>query len=216
MKNEHLVFDKRYFSGGWYSRYLEKYKKEGRFYAKRLIEILKPKKSWKFLDVGCGMGGLVLALRKMGYQAFGTEISDFCLQNSPAKKWVVKTNILNLPFEKESFEVVSCIDVFPYLTKKEIKKAMGELARVTKIFLFLETIEKFSPNASQKLNPDKKRQKKLLSAGELITLAEKNGMIALGRLLNLKEEVDFNCLFLKNKRSNKKILIDLWKKAGIV
>jgi len=81
-----LDFDEKYFSSGWYSDYLKNYKKLGKFEAKRLVEVLKPKKSWKFLDVGCGMGGLVLALRKMGYKAFGVEISNFCLKNSPAKK----------------------------------------------------------------------------------------------------------------------------------
>lgn len=208
-------FDKKYFSSGWYLSYLKNYKKQGAFYAKRIVEILKPPKSWKFLDVGCGMGGLILALRKMGYKAFGTEISDFCLKNSPAKKWIIKADVLNLPFEKESFEFVSCIDVFPYLKKNETKIAISNLAKVAKIFLFLETIAKFSPNSFQYLNPDKEREKNLLTSGEIIRLAEKNKMIMLGRILSLKEEVDFNCLFLKNKKENKKFLIKLWKEAKL-
>ncbi|MBC7073850.1 class I SAM-dependent methyltransferase [Candidatus Parcubacteria bacterium] len=166
------IFDKRYYSSGWYTAYLKNYKKEGLIYAKRLISILKPKKSWKFLDVGCGMGGIVLALRKMGYEAFGTEISPFCLQNSPAKKWIFCCDILKLPFEKESFEVVLSIDVLEYLKKNLAKLAIKKLAKITKIFLYLETITKFSPNASQKLNPDSKREKSLLTAGEIIIEAD--------------------------------------------
>jgi len=212
MKN----FDKRFFTSGWYLNYLKNYKKKGLIYAKRLIEILEPKRSWKFLDVGCGMGGLVLGLRKLNYKAFGTEISDFCFKNSPAKKWMIRAEILNLPFKKEEFEVVTCIDVFEYLKKKEVERAIKNLSKITKIFLYLEAITKFSPNASQKLNPDSKREKNLLTAGEIIRLAEKNGMIFLGRIFSLKEEFDFNCLFLKNKRSNRKFLIKLWKKAGLL
>jgi len=210
------AFDKQYFSSGWYLNYLKNYKKTGMLQAKRLIEILKPKKSWKFLDVGCGMGGLVLALRKMGYKAFGVEISDFCLKNSPAKEWIIEGNILNLPFKKESFEIVSCFDVLEYLNKKEIERALDELKRVTKIFLFLETIQKFSPNSYQKYNPDPLRKKNLLSFGELINLVEKRGFIPLGRIFTIKEEIDFNCLFLKRKRENFKILFSLWKRSGII
>jgi ubiquinone/menaquinone biosynthesis C-methylase UbiE len=211
-----LLFDEKYFSSGWYSNYLKNFRKLGEFEAKRLIKTLNPKKSWKFLDVGCGMGGLVLALRKMGYQAFGLEISDFCLKNSPARKWIIKGSVLNLPFEKESFEVVTCFDVIEYLNRNEIKKAIGELKKVTKIFLFLETIQKFSPNSYQKYNPDPLRKKDLLSFGELISLVEKKGFIPLGRIFSIEEELDFNCLFLKKKKENFKILLSLWKKSGII
>jgi hypothetical protein len=123
---------------------------------------------------------------------------------------------LKLPFDKESFEVVTCFDVVEYLSKKEIERAFDELKRVTKIFLFLETIQKFSPNSYQKHNPDPLRKRGLLSFGELINLAEKRNFIPLGRIFSIKEEIDFNCLFLKRKGENFKILLSLWKKAGII
>ena len=213
MKN---IFDEKYFSSGWYSDYLKSFKKLGKFKAKRLLQILKPKKSWKFLDVGCGMGDLVWALREMKYKAFGVEISDFCLNNSPAKKWIIRGNVLSLPFTNESFEVVTCFDVLEYLNKKETEKALNELKRVTKIFLFLETIQKFSPNSYQKYNPDPLREKHLLSFGEIVNLVEKRGFIPLGRIFTINEEIDFNCLFLKRKKKNFKILLSFWKRARII
>jgi len=121
-----------------------------------------------------------------------------------------------LPFEKESFEVVTCFDVIEYLNRKEIEKAFDELKRVTKIFLILETIQKFSPNSYQKYNPDPFRKKSLLSFGEFVNLAEKRNFIPLGRIFSIKEEVDFNCLFLKKKKENFKILLSLWKRAKII
>jgi hypothetical protein len=47
-------------------------------------------------------------------------------------------------------------------------------------------------------------------------LAEKRNFIPLGRIFTIKEEIDFNCLFLKRRRENFKILLSLWKRAGIV
>jgi hypothetical protein len=60
------------------------------------------------------------------------------------------------------------------------------------------------------------RKKNILSFGELINLMEKRNFIPLGRIFTIKEEVDFNCLFLKRKRENFKILLSLWKKAKII
>jgi len=121
-----------------------------------------------------------------------------------------------LPFKKESFEVVTCFDVIEYLNKKERERALNELKRVTKIFLFLETIQKFSPNSYQKYNPDPLRKKNLLSFGELVSLVEKRNFIPLGRIFTIEEEIDFNCLFLKKKKENFKILLSLWKRSGII
>jgi hypothetical protein len=55
-----------------------------------------------------------------------------------------------------------------------------------------------------------------LSFGEFVNLAEKRNFIPLGRIFTIKEEIDFNCLFLKRNRKNFKILLYLWKKAGII
>jgi SAM-dependent methyltransferase len=216
MKNNSKIFGKRYFSSGFYFNYLKEYKRVGKIYAKRLVKILTPKKTWRFLDVGCGMGGIVLALRRMGFEAFGTEVSEFCLKNSPAKKWMVKASCLNLPFKKESFEVVISIDVLEYLKPKECQKAIKELSRISKIFLYLESISKFSPNASQRLNPDSKREKNLLTTGEVIRLVEKEGFFTLGRIFEIEKNFEFNCLFLKNKRKNRRFLISLWKKSNLI
>jgi ubiquinone/menaquinone biosynthesis C-methylase UbiE len=195
-------FDKTYYTTGGYDDYLQRFEKQGFDYASKLVKILKPKKSWRFLDVGCGMGGIVLALRKLGYKAWGTEVSPFCLKNSPVKKWIKFGDILNLPFKDNSFEVVLTIDVFCYLNKKEVRQAIKELSRVTKRFLFVETICKASPNANQKTNPDHLRKDKyLLTPKEIIHLLEKEGFQLLGPLFSPAEKVDFNNIFIKKIKS---------------
>lgn len=199
-------FNKTYYTTDAYDDYLERFEKQGLDYAERLEKILKPKKFWKFLDVGCGMGGIVLALRKLGYEALGTEVSSFCLKNSPAKKWIKFGNICSLPFTNKFFEVVITIDALCYLNKKELKKAIKELSRITRRFLYVETICKDSPNANQKLNPDPLRKRGvLLTEKELISIFEKENFQLLGKLfkpeekliLSPNEKIDFNYVFKK-------------------
>lgn len=191
-------FDKNYYTTGGYDDYLERFEKQGMNYAQRLIKIIKPEKSWNFLDVGCGMGGIVLALRKLGFKAWGTEVSQFCLKNSPARKWIKFGEITDLSFKDKSFDVTLTVDVFCYLNKREQKKAIEELARVTKKFLFIETICKGSPNSSQKLNPDPLRKdKSLLKERELIQLLKKKNFRPLSPLFKPEEKVDFNKIFQK-------------------
>lgn len=201
-------FNKTYYTTDGYDDYLERFKRQGFDYAKRLIKILKPEKSWKFLDVGCGMGGIVLALRKLGFKTWGIEVSPFCFENSPARKWIKFGEISNLPFKDSSFEVTLSIDVLCYLDKKEAKQAIKELARVTKGFLFIETICKGSPNSSQEINPDPLRKdNSLLTSKEIFHLLEKEHFHLYSSLFSPREKVvlspiekvDFNNAFKKVK-----------------
>jgi len=194
-------FDKTYYATGGYDDYLQRFQKQGLDYALRLVKILKPRKSWRFLDVGCGMGGIVLALRKLGFRAWGTEVSPFCLQNSPAKQLIKFGEIRNLCFSDNYFEVLLTIDVFCYLNKRETRLAIKELLRITKRFLYIETICKGSPNSSQKINPDLlRRDRSLLTRKEIIHLLKKEGFHLLGPLFNPEEKIDFNNVFVKKLR----------------
>ena len=201
-------FNKLYYTTDGYDDYLERFEKQGFDYAERLISEIKPRKFWRFLDIGCGMGGIILALRKLGYQAWGTEVSQFCLKNSPARKWMKFGNICSLPFPDKSFEVVIAIDVLYYLNKKELKEAIKELSRITRRFLYVEIICKDSPNAIQKINPDPLRKDESLFKKEgLISLFKKEGFLPLGKLfkpgekliLRPFEKVDLNYVFKKDK-----------------
>lgn len=199
-------FDRTYYTTDGYDDYLERFQKQGLDYVLRLVKLLKPDKSWKFLDVGCGMGGIVLALRKLGYRTWGTEVSPFCLKNSPAKPWMKFGEISNLPFKDNFFEVTLSIDVFCYLNKKEARQAIKELTRITKKFLFIETVCKGSPNSSQKINPDPLRKdKSLLSPRVIIYFLKKESFSLLGPLFSPEERVvlspvekrDFNNVFVR-------------------
>lgn len=188
-------FDKVYYSTDGYDDYLLRYKKEGEDLIKKLLKVIEPDQNWKFLDVGCGMGGTILALKKRGFDAQGTEVSGFCLRNSPSKKWMKRGEATNISYEDNSFDVVICMDVLCYLNRKQIEKASKELIRVAKNYLYIETVCKGSPNSSQKENPDRLRKDNdLLTQGELKKIFEDNGVVFVESLYKTK---DFNGVFIK-------------------
>lgn len=95
---------------------------------------LKPKKC---LDVGCGTGYLVKYLRKLGIDAYGVEISQHALDLAPdeVKPFLSKADIVNLPFEDNSFDVVITFDVLEHLERSKIKKAVKETIRVSSKYI---------------------------------------------------------------------------------
>jgi len=191
-------FNKDYYTTDSYDDYLTRFTKEGQDCASRLIKVVEPDSNWRFLDVGCGMGGLILALRKLGFEAWGTEVSPFCLKFSPAKKWMQFGSICKLSYPDNSFDVVTCTDVLCYLNREKTMKAIKELIRIAKHYLYIESICKDSPNSNQQLNPDPLRKDNcLLTANEIKTMFEKNNTLFLEPLYTEKEPRDFNGVFVK-------------------
>jgi glycosyltransferase involved in cell wall biosynthesis len=91
-----------------------------------------PKEGGKVLDVGTGDGNRVRILKSMGYNAIGTEIND---------KWVnggevVHGDIMDLPFEDNSFDLVSSVDVLEHIP--DPIKGISEMFRVSKKYVVLQ------------------------------------------------------------------------------
>lgn len=114
----------------------------GRFLAKittwyraLLIKIyLNPKNA---LDVGCGTGNLVSALRKLGIDAYGVEISKDAigLAHPSVKPYLVLGDITKIPFKDNSFDLVLTFDVLERIERDKIKKAISETIRVSKKYI---------------------------------------------------------------------------------
>ncbi|MCJ7827586.1 class I SAM-dependent methyltransferase [Patescibacteria group bacterium] len=174
-----LSFDQKYYSTGSYDDYLEQFAKEGLQYARFLVAELKPKAGWTFLDIGCGPGGLVAGLRKMGFQTRGVEISPFARRMAPkeVQRYLQKGSATKIPFPEKKFDVSTCVDVLCYLTPKQIISAAKEISRVTRNQAYLEVITLNSPNASQKENPDLlRKEKNLLTEDHLLELLNQGGL----------------------------------------
>jgi len=197
-KNMFDKFDATYYMTDGYDNYLTRFEEEGNDVVSRLMKAIIPDSRWSFLDVGCGMGGTIVTLRKMGFNAWGTEVSEYCLEHSPVRKWIKNASATKLTFEEGSFDVVICMDVFCYLDRTQALQACRELIRVAKHYLYIESVCKGSPNSDQKLNPDVLRKdKELFTKLEMRRMFENNDALFVEALYKEEESPDFNAIFVK-------------------
>lgn len=102
------------------------------FYRALWIKLLiKPRNC---LDVGCGTGRLVAFLRKLGVEAYGTEISRYALEQAhpSVKPYLKEGSIVKIPYEDNQFDLVTTVDVLEHLERSQLKKAVDETVRVSR------------------------------------------------------------------------------------
>lgn len=82
-------------------------------------------KNAKILDAGCGEGVLVEKYREMGYDIRGLDLNY-------SSEYVTKGNLLNIPFENETFDIILCLDVIEHLNIEDQVPALREIRRILK------------------------------------------------------------------------------------
>lgn len=173
---EGYVFDKKYFSSGSYKNYEKEISRWVPYVAKKISNIIN-KKNAKILDVGCAQGYLIAALQNnYNYSVKGVDFSSYAVKKSEmsVRKKISQGDILNLSFRKDSFDAVICLDVINYLEKDEIAKAIKNLTKIAKEYIFFGAIFKHAWTSSQKWNPDKFR-KSILAKKEYIDIFRRRG-----------------------------------------
>lgn len=97
---------------------------------------LDNKKEHRILDVGCGFGGLCIALQQQFEHVFGIEIikerTEWARKRATLSE-IICGSATNLPWPDQYFDLVICIDVFEHIPSKEQEMAALELMRVLKL-----------------------------------------------------------------------------------
>lgn len=119
-----MVFDKQYYENIWGSVHRHNYA-DG--IADRLI---RQYSKCRILDIGTGCGYLVKVLRDRGCDAWGLEISDYALENSCAKGYVLKGTVVDIPFKDDSFDVIHSQGLWEYVKEEDVDRAVSEVYRV--------------------------------------------------------------------------------------
>lgn len=92
---------------------------------------LLKKRPLKILDAGCGPGAMLPLLASYG-EVTGVDISDEALKFARKRGKVLKGDIMNLKFKKETFDIVVCMDVLYHMWISDESKALNEFNRVLK------------------------------------------------------------------------------------
>ncbi len=126
----------------WYrkafgSRYAELYAhrdKEEAKMAVALLERLAPLRGARVLDVACGAGRHMLALRSRGALAIGLDLSDHLIRRAAAVAPVVQGDMRRLPFGAGRFDgVLNMFTSFGYFEEAEENEVvLREAARVVR------------------------------------------------------------------------------------
>jgi SAM-dependent methyltransferase len=102
----------------------------------------------RVLDVGCATGFVVEALRELGLQADGCDVSRYAVEHatSGARGHVQVGDLLTgLPWPDGSFDLVSALETLEHLPPEGVAGALAELRRVSAGFVYA-TIPSFGPN----------------------------------------------------------------------
>ncbi len=108
--------------------------------AKTIVETFQPK---TVLDAGCALGFLVKALRDLGVEAYGIDISEYAIAHTdesirPFCRVCSLTDPLPSDFPAQ-FDLITCIEVMEHLPEADGKVAIKNLCQHTNTLLFSST-----------------------------------------------------------------------------
>jgi len=115
-------------------------------YAKFVEKHFNEFKSGKTLDFGCAMGANTSALKDIGFDITGIDVSEWYVNNSPfenVKLYSYNPNKPDFPFEDETFDFIHSQQVIEHMKKSQINKVLKELNRVLKTdgIIYVATVE---------------------------------------------------------------------------
>jgi SAM-dependent methyltransferase len=102
------------------------------------------------LDLGCASGFVVEALRELGFDASGSDVSQYAIDHyAEGARGHLRFGDLTerLPYSNGAFELVSALETFEHVPPDRVPHALREVRRITS-GLVVATIPSFGPNAN--------------------------------------------------------------------
>ena len=113
---------------------------ENREFPADKLDLIIPGGNQNVLDVGCGIGAYYNLLARKANKYVGVDITDNMVKRArelhSGGDFRVES-IFNLPFSKESFDLVFCLDVLIHFPYDMVEHLIGKLCWITRKYLFL-------------------------------------------------------------------------------
>lgn len=99
----------------------------------KIIQYLNIKKDHTILDFGCAKGYTVKALNDLGYNCYGTDISEYAISRAPAsaKDKLVLFDKEHSLFQSVHFDIVIAKDVFEHIKPGDLEEILAVLSAIT-------------------------------------------------------------------------------------
>lgn len=126
--------------------YHSKAKNHGQRYAKYVCDNFHFN---NILEIGCSNGLATKSFQHNKRLAYGMDISEIAIRYAGEKFFVpncIVGNILDIPFKDKFFDAVFTCDVLEHLTLRDVDRALKEIRRVSKQYLFAVIDEKEERN----------------------------------------------------------------------
>ena len=108
----------------------------------RAIQIQENINPKSVLDVGCARGYLVFALRSLGIEAYGIDVSEWAIKNCEknTEKYLVRGDASKLPYKDSSFDLVVAEDLLEHVSPQPHIKEMCRVAK-NRIFIRVTVVD---------------------------------------------------------------------------
>lgn len=118
-------------------------------------------RSVRILEIGSNIGNQLLNLQKIGFKnLYGIEINSYAVEISKLRTKnidIIQGSVFDIPYKNNYFDVVFTSGVLIHISPKDIKKAMHEMCRCSKKYIW--GFEYYSEQYSEVLY---RRQRNLL------------------------------------------------------